>query len=170
MIPNIRLEDDLLYGDIKLEKWEKRFNKNLNLELMLGLGEYEDDLTGYEMAYNYIIDNQDLLLYKMLESIFENYYTWKNEIKDCFEDNEQDYVEEIMPNISGSDELLKLIEPNAIIIHNIKKDNMPYIGFSFFSSWDVEHGVSFMIYKDRIIDVGMDSATLEYLAEEDAAQ
>ena len=109
MIPNIRLEDDLLYGDIKLEKWEKRFNKNLNLELMLGLGEYEDDLTGYEMAYNYIIDNQDLLLYKMLESIFENYYTWKNEIKDCFEDDEQDYVEEIMPNISGSDELLKLI-------------------------------------------------------------
>ena len=35
IIPNIRLEDDLLYGDIKLEKWEKRFNKSLNLELML---------------------------------------------------------------------------------------------------------------------------------------
>lgn len=170
MIPNIRLEDDLLYGDIKLEKWEKRFNKSLDLELMLGLGEYEEDFTGYEIGYNYIVDNQDLLLEKILQSIFENYYTWKDEIKDCFEDDEQDYVEEIMPNISNYNELLTLIEPNTIIIHNIKKDGMPYIGISFFSSWDEEHGISFMMYKDRIIDVGMDSATLEYLAEEDAKQ
>lgn len=48
------------------------------------------------------------------------------------------------------------------------KDGYAYVGYEFGCTWDEEHGLGFMTYKDRIVDFGgADSAFLTWVARKD---
>lgn len=45
---------------------------------------------------------------------------------------------------------------------------MAYVGFSFWCTWDDEHGLGVMTHKNRVVKIGgVDTALLNWIAESD---
>lgn len=78
---------------------------------------------------------------------------------------------ELMPEISGVEDLKALIGLHSVHVHQIARDGMPYVGFEFGCTWDIEHGLGVLMHGTRKVQVeGADTAILLWIAEEDAAQ
>ena len=76
-----------------------------------------------------------------------------------------------MPDIIKPEDFKKLIKPNTIIILDVAKDGMSYIGFGFDCEWDEEHGLGVMTHGGKIVEIGdADTGSLTWIAEEDLKQ
>ena len=76
--------------------------------------------------------------------------------------------EEDLPTITSVEGLTKVIALEEINVHQISKDEVPYVGYQFSCSWDEEHGLGVLMHDKRLIQVGgSDTAFLLWIAERD---
>ena len=76
--------------------------------------------------------------------------------------------EEDLPTITSVEGLTKVIALEEINVHQISKDEVPYVGYQFSCSWDEEHGLGVLMHDKRLIEVGgSDTAFLLWIAERD---
>jgi hypothetical protein len=76
---------------------------------------------------------------------------------------------EEMPSIRTVDDLRLLIGLHSVTVHQIEKDGVPYVGFEFGCTWDVEHGLGVLMHGTRVVEIGgADTAILLWIAEDDA--
>ena len=107
----------------------------------------------------YINDNQDAIYQQLINIVRADY----DETFKLYGEDEE------IPEVQNNDELLELLMPLHATIHETTKDGINYVGFGFDCSWQEEHGIGVLMYKDRVVQHGgEDHAFLEYMAEEDA--
>ena len=170
------LEDPFysLFGNIKLTSWAN-FNMNStyikekkdNLyDLSIGGDMVVDNPTVNEQhlnAYNFILQNENLIKDKILQSLFSEYQILRGD--NSFNDDED---EQSMPNVKEKNEFSNLIELSQVHILNVSKDNIAYFGFQFNCKWDEEHGLGILFHKERVVKIGgSDVSFLTWLAEKD---
>lgn len=164
MIQNITQNDIFWEGSINLVDWNKYYNKKLDITLNIGGDSIIDEVTTmHKKGYDYLIENQTKLLDLIFDVIFSNYNVWQDEYG--YDEHE---INEIMPNITHSNDLKPLMYPVKIFIMNVSFDGVPYIGIQLNCKWDNEHGLGVMFWKDRVVKVGgADTAFMTWIAEED---
>lgn len=60
------------------------------------------------------------------------------------------------------------LELAAVLIHQVEKDEVAYVGYQFRCAWDKEHGVGVMMHGERVVAVGgADTAIVSDAAELD---
>ena len=69
------------------------------------------------------------------------------------------------------EELKQLIAPATVYVMPVGKGRAAYLGISFHSSWEREHGFGVMTHKSRVIKIGhADVASNYFAAEEDGGE
>lgn len=166
MIPNLTLIDDYWEGSILLEEWNKFYGQDLRLMLnIFGDVEVNEVTEIHERGYHYLISQQKEILESMLDAVFENYTIWQE--KYGYDEQAKALY---MPDILNAVELKPLLRPQNIHILDVEMEQMPYIGVEFECTWDREHGVGIMLYKNTIVEIGSaDTAFMSWIAEEDKA-
>lgn len=150
LISNIKSKDGIWRGRIKLNTWNDFFNNNESIELNIG-GEanLEKIEERHILAYQYILNNQKKILKIILENLLEEYSFLQEEYG--YDENE---VNEYMPNVDDIKGFRSLLKPMRIYILDVENEGISYFGCSFFCSWDYEHDLGIMMWKDRIIKMG----------------
>nr|WP_143393926.1 hypothetical protein [Fimbriiglobus ruber] len=75
-----------------------------------------------------------------------------------------------MPPVGGGIDFRPLLGLHTIYVHQVQKSGLPYVGFEFGCSWDIEHGLGVLMNGTRVVQIsGADTAFLLWIAEEDAA-
>ena len=87
---------------------------------------------------------------------------------DYFSDYDIPVSEDELPTIDTMAGLSRVMTLEAVSVHQIFQDGVPYVGYEFACDWDEEHGLGILIHKDRIVELGgADTAWLLWIAEED---
>ncbi len=156
-------EKDYYSGSVKLPIWEKLFGE---AEISYDIG---GDEPKYRMSPNhknglrYIVDKQQVILENILDRLYDEY----PKLQETYDYSDEEKTD-CMPDITKREEFAELITPTAIHILSVHKDGMPYIGYEFSCSWDREHGLGFMMYKDSVIEMGdADCSFLSWIAKKD---
>ena len=111
----------------------------------------------------WFIDHQDEVSQIVLDAIFSVY----PDLQQAYGYDEKD-KQQYMPDISCSDDLKKLICLHDVHIHQVERDDMPYIGFEMKCSWDPEHGLGVLMNGTQPVQLGnADVAFTLALAQED---
>jgi len=114
-------------------------------------------------AYKYLIEHQHKLKDIILNSLFINYKKLQEQYGYEIEEEKL-----LMPDIDNTSQFKNLIGLSSVHLLNVSKDNVAYVGYEFGCTWDDEHGLGVMTYKDRIVEIGnADSSFLTWIAEED---
>lgn len=184
-IPNVTLNKEgegrykfsSLDGVVELPSWkdfQRKFGQYATLEnnddykrISLRIGGDEvienpvitkEHVTGYD----YLLQNQTRIQESMLDALFIEYPKLKEQY------NHDDDEKELMPDVKNIKSFTGLIELSSVYILNVSKEGVPYIGFSFWCTWDDEHGLGIMTHKDRIVEIGgSDTAFLTWIAQKD---
>lgn len=114
-------------------------------------------------AYNYLHEHEEAIQEMVLQHIFEAY----PELQEVYYDDDEERAEH-MPNLERPGQLSTLIGLADVIILNLAKDGIAYMGFHFHSTWDPEHGFSVTLHKERIVSEVGGPGEIELYAERDA--
>ena len=162
-------DDDDFLDALELEKWNSFFGTEdfIQLEILADDDDDDDDeveiTEEHENGIEYLKKNQKKILESILQELLKVYPDWQKRY-DYSEADKHDF----MPNVKQISDFADLISPTSIYITSVFKDDLPYIGFLFSCSWDSEHGLGVMTYKDKIVEIGgADTAFLTWIAEED---
>ncbi|NNN32053.1 hypothetical protein HLK59_17115 [Streptomyces sp. S3(2020)] len=61
------------------------------------------------------------------------------------------------------------VRVDAVYVHPVSRDRVPYVGVAFSCPWDEEHGLGVLLHGTRVVDIGgADTAFLLWIAERDA--
>lgn len=165
-IPNLQLTEYGYEGEITLNKWNELMNSKVDYIIDLSVNVDEEDPKIHEehiRAYKFLMDNQEQIINAILSCLYDRY----PEIKGTYEDGEEE-GEEYLPDVKDISDLKPLIELYHVHIIDVFKNGIAYIGYEFNCTWDEEHGLGVMMFKDRIVDIGgSDTAILSWIAEED---
>ncbi|MBN1800786.1 MAG: hypothetical protein JW891_04725 [Candidatus Lokiarchaeota archaeon] len=101
----------------------------------------EEIKQGHINAYNYIIENSEIIKKNMLDFLLVEYRIQQKRYED-------------LPDINTIDQLEKLITLRNIYIHNKFEENIAHVGYEFDCEWEIEHGLGFKMSKDRVLDCG----------------
>jgi hypothetical protein len=71
-----------------------------------------------------------------------------------------------MPKVKSAADLSRLIDLRQVHVHPWTKRGMGYIGLEFGCTWDVEHGLGFMMHRDRVVSVGGADVSFAWCPEE----
>jgi len=151
-------------GSIRLDYWMGFFEMKEPMALNIG----GDILTAeinkiHETGYNYLIDNQIVILNSILLALYDIYPKLQSNY-DYDEDEKTIY----MPDIVNKEDFKILLKPRGIFILDIVKNDMPYIGFEFLCTWDDEHGCGVMTHNSKIVKIGgAETSFLSWIAEKD---
>lgn len=141
-----------------IEQWDGIWGKNLSIKVgALNASECTDELAG--AVYEYLQNNQELVLNSILIALHERYDLWRVEYADDFYD-EEEYMKQ-MPVIKTPDELIKLIEPEELLITPVCIEGSYPYGIVFDCTWE-PHGLGVMLYKTKVLNVGSWEAAAEW--------
>ncbi|MDR2921104.1 MAG: hypothetical protein LBV72_17290 [Tannerella sp.] len=168
-LPEEEEKDDDNYAEqIELKEWKSFFKEDMNgFYFVLG-----GDMPVKRMSPNhkkgleYIISNQSEILQSILSELLKQYPSMQNHYG-YTESEKQDF----MPDVTDIEGFADLLSPIVIYILSVYHDKFPYIGYMFSCSWDGEHGLGVMTFKDRIIEIGgADSSFSDWIARKDLQQ
>ena len=167
-----------LEGTIELSSWkdfQRRFGRYASLtnseyykQIRLSIGGDEivenPAITREHVdAYKYLLQNQGQIKENVLNALLREYPN----LQEQYGYDEED-ANKLMPNVDCTGSFADLIELSSVYILNVSKDGVAYVGFSFWCTWDDEHGLGIMMHKDRVVEIGgSDSAFLTWVAERD---
>ena len=97
----------------------------------------------------WFLDNQDEVSQIVLEAILSVY----PDLQQSYGYEDQD-KQTYMPDISEPDQLRNLISLHDVHIHQIQRDDMPYIGFEMNCSWDPDHGLGVLMNGTQPVQLG----------------
>lgn len=95
---------------------------------------------------NYIIQHQDSIVKKMLETIW---LKWAEIDQDYSIEDYEDF-----PKISMKEDLRKVFNIHTIYIQALYKEDYAYFGLEGSCMWDEEHGIGFLLHKSRLVAFG----------------
>lgn len=126
-------------------------------------GREDHPLENSEIAsVTWTIDNLSLLLSALQPKLVSYYQDFRTN---------PDLESEDLPVAENAADLSALVNIEALYVHQVTKDRIPYVGIEFTCSWDEEHGLGALIHGTRAVDIGgADTAVLLWIAEEDAEQ
>ncbi len=81
-----------------------------------------------------------------------------------------DEADSLMPPVTSHAELERLIELCHVHIHPWTKNGTGYVGLQFGCTWDREHGLGFMMHRDRVVDIGCADVSFAWSPDEADAQ
>lgn len=156
-------EKEYFTGQVSLPVWVKFFGDEAK-EIHYDVG---GDEPKYRLSRNhknglkYIIDNQEAILRAILNELNNQYSDLQNEYD--YDDEEK---ADFMPDVTKISDFADLLSPIAIHILSVHKDGMPYVGYEFSCSWDREHALGFMVFRDKVVEMGgADCSFLSWVAE-----
>lgn len=131
--------------------------------LMLEPEDGEQPAYFQEMAYEYLLKNENIIYKKVIEALLKKYPDWYSIFNEYVAESGEE-----MPKSMDSLLIAKHTGIANVHILPVEHEGMGYIGFELGCSWDKEHGIGVMLHGDRIIDVGgADTAFLSWIAERD---
>lgn len=101
-------------------------------------------------AFLYLQENDQLLQQKVLKAIFDVYPKWRESYRSFLGER----FEQEMPVLNSPLDLKSVMGLSTIHILSVDKDGLAYVGFEFGCTWEEEHGLGVMSYRDNIVDVG----------------
>ena len=125
------------------------FEKNKSTIKIIIRDFLNDDLEPYEeqiACINYVLQNQTQIAQTILDTIWKN---WE-EIKDLYLFDEW----EDAPIIEEKNDLHQFVRIDEVFIKARYKDNISYIGILGNCIWDEEHGLGFVLHRNRVIEFG----------------
>lgn len=100
-----------------------------------------------ENAFNYFVENTELILNALCKGIIEYYPKMLQEY------NLEDIPEFKNLSLNTIADVKKTISINTLNIIGQSKDDIGYLGFSGSCPWNPEHGFGVLMHKDRIIKI-----------------
>lgn len=102
-------------------------------------------------AINYIIENPEKIkraLYKALESEYPK-------LKEMYGyDIDDEDSREWFPDVEKLDDFSKVFGVGNVFVMIPQKEGFSYIGLECGCIWDDEHGLGFLLHKDRLVNIG----------------
>ena len=166
--PNVSLGEFGYEGTIELQSWNE-FLTGLNGIYGLDIGgdmveEKPTIAQEHIAAYNYAIENQDVIKNSILKELIKKYSGLQSEYS-----YDEDEAAVYMPDIEDVEDFKNLIGLSRIHIMNVFKEGIAYTGYEFSCTWDEEHGLGVMMYRNKVVAMGgADMSFLTWVAEKDA--
>ena len=111
----------------------------------------------------WLIDNEAVVHEAMLERLFAEYPAIREQTLEYFEKEE---AKKVLPKVRSPDQLKNIVGISSINVHQISKENKPFIGVELGCTWDVEHGVGVLLHGATALEIGgADTAILLWIAE-----
>lgn len=73
--------------------------------------------------------------------------------------NLKEVDDDLTPDISGIEDMKKVIRLSYLHVMSSDKDDFAYVGFELDCEWDEEHGIGVIMHKDRIVKIGQAEIT-----------
>lgn len=73
--------------------------------------------------------------------------------------NLKEVYDNLTPNISGIEDIKKVIGLSYLHVMSSDKDDFAYVGFELDCEWNEEHGIGVIMHKDRIVKIGQAEIT-----------
>jgi hypothetical protein len=120
-------------------------------------------LSGHEIELvKWVVENQAAVHDAMLERLFEEYPTIREQALEWFG---KDEARKILPKIRFPEQLKELVGISFINVHKIEQDGKPFIGVELGCTWEVEHGVGILLHGSKPLEIGgADTAILLWVA------
>lgn len=160
-------EQEETYFGLELTYWQTFFKQEQE-QILVCFMDSDDEIANkpndlQENTVGYLKDNQIPILQRILNSVLLQYPKLQKMYDYAVEDKAY-----FMPDISTIDGFSDVLSFQECFVMNVFKDDVAYLGFSFSSSWDQEHGLGIITYKERVVAVGSaDVAFDTYKAQED---
>lgn len=151
-------------GDYGAEDSTDVSDGSVDLGVRTENGESEDPSPEQAAAYRYLIEHQEVIRDKILDSVFQKYKEWRK--KFGYDEGER---KKYRSGITNPDQLRLLMELSMVRIFNTSKNGLAYIGFGFGVTRDDMNGLWVLTHASRVVDVGGSEPTIfGWLADEDA--
>jgi hypothetical protein len=74
-----------------------------------------------------------------------------------------------LPEVRDIEDLKSVIGLHSVNIHQVARDELPYIGYEFGCNWEEEHGLGVLMHGTKVIEIGgADTAFLLWIAKQHA--
>jgi hypothetical protein len=73
--------------------------------------------------------------------------------------NLKEVYDNLTPDISGIEDIKKVIGLSYLHVMSSDKDDFAYVGFELDCEWNEEHGIGVIMHKDRIVKIGQAEIT-----------
>jgi hypothetical protein len=111
----------------------------------------------------WVVDHQAAVHDAMLEKLFERYPAIRLETLGLFS---KDEARKVLPKIRFPEQLKELVGISSINVHQIEKDDIPFIGVELGCTWEVEHGVGILLHGSTSLEIGgADTAITLWIAK-----
>lgn len=144
---------------------KKESNGKVNVTISDELNDDTDPTEEQINSINFIIDNPN----KIKQSLFNALGIEYPKLKEMYgyDENDKD-SREWFPEVNSIDEFKKVFGVGNMFVLLPHKEGYSYVGLECGCTWDEEHGLGFLLHKDRIIKVGgADEAFSEWEAFKD---
>ena len=144
MLKDLEYDNGSLIGTIELESWKGFFGSDDPIYVVIGSKEEGDTAEKqHENAYNYIVENQQNILAKILHG-----YVTEFSEKRC---NMNYIYDTYKPSVEAVTDLSAYLVPYCIKILDTQSDGYSYAVIRFVSQLASLGDVSVLMHKDRII-------------------
>lgn len=127
-----------------------------------------DPLPQQTAAINYLLQNQHQVLASIYQKVQAEYPQLVEAYHACLTDYLIPYPD--LPALNSPADLGRAIKLQYLLVDMMHKEGYAYVGFAGTCAWDEEHGVGFLMHKDRVIEFGGQDASFNSLAmQEDGA-
>jgi|SRR5579871_1220871 len=127
-------------------------------------GRGDEPLSDHEVRLvEWVINNQDAIHHSMLEKLFEEYPSMREQALDWFDEDE---AKKVLPKIRFPNQLKDIVGISSINVHKIEQDGKPFIGIELGCTWEIEHGVGILLHGEKALEIGgADTAILLWRAK-----
>ena len=115
------------------------------------LNDEPDPSTEQLNALDYIIKYPAQIRQALFKALETEYPALMEQYKSAYDDKQ---VKERLPDIKSLREFSKVFGVGCIFVYLPQKDGHAYIGLECGCTWDEEHGLGFLLNKDRLIKIG----------------
>lgn len=99
----------------------------------------------------------------LLESLRGQYDGLRSAVMEHLDDPD------VMPPVEAVADFRGLLGLHTVHVHQVESHGIPYAGFEFGCTWDVEHGLGALMHGTRCVEVGgADTAFLKWIATRDS--
>jgi hypothetical protein len=147
-------KNDITFGVLNFDVlWQRKeklklFNQEYDVNLIVQ-GEQEDEISDIQRkTYELFKSFENEILNKVENEIFNYYQNVYEEYRSMYDDEADEYA----PIIESSDDLIKLVTPQSIMICNDQENRI--INLLFLTKWDKEMGIGIQLVNERIVLVG----------------
>lgn len=152
VFPELAWQDDEWVGETTLDRWHT-VGLSIATEASSRPGEPTKE---QENAYQHLMKSTPDVVVALTTRLAKYYKRMRPRYLDYLGSKGS----RLMPEIKEALDLLQLIDLIHIYIHAESKDGSAYVGFHFDCTWEKEHGLGFIMHRNKVLEV--DSADISF--------